>query len=188
MNHNWKDLDYWEARKLVAKIIPRITALKKDKSKVNAVREKGRKSGYHQYSVKEKDWIKQERLLSNDEINSFVEVSVRAAACPMPLNIDTYDSTVCVAKGEKITTIRGSIPIEDVIIGDFVLSYNEDLKILEYKPVLQTSMNGNKKIVEIETEIGFLKVTSDHRVYTQRGWVEAGKLLESDLIYTFTTN
>lgn len=90
-----KSMDYWEFRKLIATIIPRMTALKLDEEKVDAVREKGRKSGYHQYSLKEREWIKQERLLNNEEINSFVEVSVRAAACPMPLNIDTYDSTTC---------------------------------------------------------------------------------------------
>lgn len=183
-----KNLDYWSFRALVAKIIPRMTALKKDEAKVDAVREKGRKKNYIQYSVKEKEWIKQERLLSNDEINSFVEVSVRAAACPMPLNIDTYDSTVCVAKGERITTMRGNVPIEEVVVGDLVLSYDETTERIEYKPVLQTTMNGNKQIVEIETEEGFLKVTADHRIYTQRGWVEAGKLLQSDLIYTFTAN
>lgn len=88
-------LDYWEFRKLIATVIPRMTVLKHKEEQVNAVREKGRKSGYHQFNLKESEWVKQERLLSNDEINSFVEVSVRAAACPMPLNIDTFDSTVC---------------------------------------------------------------------------------------------
>lgn len=88
-------MNYWDLRKLVSKIVPRMTQLKLAKHQQDAVREKGRKSGYHQFNIKDREWRKQERLLNTEEVNSFVEVSVRAAACPMPLNIDTWDGLVC---------------------------------------------------------------------------------------------
>ena len=88
-------LDYWELRALISKIIPRTTTLQQNKEKVDAVREKGRKSGYHQFNLRSSQWVKQERLLNMEEVNSFVEISCRAAACPMPLNLDTYDALIC---------------------------------------------------------------------------------------------
>ena len=90
-----KNYSYWKLRKLVSKIIPRMTQLEKNYQKVGAVKEKGRKSNYHQFNLMEGEMIKQERLLNTQEVNSFVEVSVRAAACPMPLNIDTWDGLLC---------------------------------------------------------------------------------------------
>lgn len=88
-------MDYWELRKRVSQIIPRMTQLQRNVQQVDAVREKGRKSGYHQYNIVDREWRKQERLLNTEEVNSFVEISVRAAACPMPLNIDTWDGLLC---------------------------------------------------------------------------------------------
>lgn len=88
-------MDYWEFRSLIAQIIPRMTVLKQNEERVDAVREKGRKSGYFQYNLKAQEWVKQERLLNTEEVNSFVEISCRAAACPMPLNLDVYDALIC---------------------------------------------------------------------------------------------
>lgn len=88
-------MNYWELRKQVSKIIPRMTLLDQKESKVDAVKEKGRKSNYHQFNLLKGEMVKQERLLNTQEVNSFVEVSVRAAACPMPLNIDTWDGLLC---------------------------------------------------------------------------------------------
>lgn len=88
-------MNYWELRKLISRIVPRMTQLNFLSHKTGAVKEKGRKSGYHQYNLQKKEWIKQERLLNTEAVNSFVEVSLRAAACPMPLNIDTWDGLLC---------------------------------------------------------------------------------------------
>jgi len=63
--------------------------------KTDQVREKGRKRNYSQFNIVHNEWRKQERLLSTEEINSFLEVSVRASACPMPFNMDVWDGLVC---------------------------------------------------------------------------------------------
>jgi len=88
-------MDYWELRKGISKIIPRNTSLLKMKLAPKPIKEKGRKSGYSEFNLIKHKWIKQERLLNTQELNSFVEVSCRAAACPMPLNIDVWDGLLC---------------------------------------------------------------------------------------------
>jgi hypothetical protein len=88
-------MDYWELRKAVAAVIPRRTQLDSRRRHVGAVKEKGRKKNYHQFDLQTNEWKKQERLLDTETVNSFVEVSCRAAACPMPLNLDVWDGLVC---------------------------------------------------------------------------------------------
>ena len=87
--------DYWELRSAVAKLIPRQTRLRDVRKRVQQVREKGRKRGYKQYNLRLKHWVKQERLLDTQQVNSFVEISTRAQACPMPLNLDVWDGLIC---------------------------------------------------------------------------------------------
>jgi len=88
-------MDYWQVRELVSRVLPRMTQLTSEKRHVSAVREKGRKKDYKQFNVCSGEMVSQERLLSSDQINSFVEVSCRAGACPMPLNMDIWDGLLC---------------------------------------------------------------------------------------------
>lgn len=88
-------MDYYELRTALSKIVPRMTQLQPSKTKVNMVREKGRKGNYHQFHLGTGEWRKQERLLNTEEISSFLEISLRAAACPMPLNLDAWDGVTC---------------------------------------------------------------------------------------------
>jgi DNA repair photolyase len=88
-------IDYWQLRKMIAKIIPRMTQLKGSNREGEIVREKGRKKNYQQFNLMHSEWRKQERLLNTKEINSFLEISVRAAACPMPFNMDIWDGLTC---------------------------------------------------------------------------------------------
>lgn len=88
-------MDYWELRSIVAKIVPRMNQLYSSNRKSEIVREKGRKKNYSQFNLRHEEWRKQERLLNTEEINSFLEISVRAAACPLPFNMDIWDGLVC---------------------------------------------------------------------------------------------
>jgi len=88
-------LSYWEIREMVIKTVPRMTVLSTMKKKTNAVKEKGRKRNYQQFNLKEQEWRKQERLLNTEEINNFLEISLRAQACPMPFNMDIWDGLTC---------------------------------------------------------------------------------------------
>lgn len=90
-----ESMNYWELRKIVSRIIPRMTQLITNERSAVIVREKGRKKNYSQFNLIHNEWRKQERLLNTQEINSFLEISVRAAACPMPFNMDIWDGLTC---------------------------------------------------------------------------------------------
>jgi hypothetical protein len=66
-----------------------------DRGKVEAVKEKGRKKGYREFKQDNREWQSRARMLQEDNFGSFAEVSCRAAACPMPLNLDVYDAIFC---------------------------------------------------------------------------------------------
>jgi len=87
--------NYYHLRSQVARLIPRMTQLVSRKKHQGAVQEKGRKAGYREFKLTQRKWVKQERLLNVEEINSFAEISCRAAACPMPLNLDVWDGLIC---------------------------------------------------------------------------------------------
>lgn len=88
----------------------------------------------------------------------------------------------CIAQGEKVLTEAGENPIENLCVGDKLPSYNTETCQVEEDEVVAHVFNGIKEILEIETDLGVIRLTEDHRVWTQRGWVEAGKLTLSDSI------
>ena len=89
------DYTYWDLRRQVSRIVPRMTQLELRHRKPVIVREKGRKKNYSQFNLRYGEWRRQERLLNTEEINSFLEISCRAAACPMPFNGDVWDGLIC---------------------------------------------------------------------------------------------
>ena len=88
-------MNYYELRKQISKIIPRRSTLHNDLFKTGAIKEKGRKSNYYQFDLTQGQWLKNERLLDTEEVRSFAEISLRAAACPMPFNLDVWDGLRC---------------------------------------------------------------------------------------------
>jgi len=88
-------MNYFDLRSALSKVIGRQSLLSKLSDKLSAVKEKGRKSNYHQFDVTAGKWNKLERLLNTEEVKSFAEISLRAAACPMPLNLDVWDGLLC---------------------------------------------------------------------------------------------
>ncbi|MCK9281514.1 MAG: hypothetical protein M0P71_12890 [Melioribacteraceae bacterium] len=87
-------MNYWDYRKELKKLLPRVSKFYKPSEK-NKMKEKGRKKNYQQFHLQDKEFKKIERLLDTSEIKSFLEVSLRAQSCPMPLNIDVWDGLHC---------------------------------------------------------------------------------------------
>lgn len=88
-------MEYEEIRKLAARAVPGLRPFFSAERKSRAVREKGRKKNYSQYNLLEGEWQRQERLLKTEQIDSFLEISLRAQACPMPFNGDVWDGLKC---------------------------------------------------------------------------------------------
>lgn len=63
----------------------------------------------------------------------------------------------------------------------YTLSYNEENGELEYDKVTHSYFNGIRGLLKIALETGeVIEVTEDHRVYTKRGWIEAGELVVNE--------
>lgn len=90
----------------------------------------------------------------------------------------------CVARGTKILMGDGSIKnIEDVLVGDSVCSYSNGTN--RVSKVVNWFNNGDKEIVNVKCDCGFsLKCTKDHKILTQRGYVEASELTTNDFVFT----
>lgn len=82
----------------------------------------------------------------------------------------------CVPKGTLVVTSRGQVPIERVAVGDEVLTHRG-----RFMPVVQLHRSpGSSEIVTVRREASSTRLTANHRVLTQRGWVEASGLHVGD--------
>lgn len=88
-------MNYYELRKKVAKLIPRVRTLVPIQGKADMIKEKGRKTNYGEFALSETRVQDKRRLLNVEEVSSFLEISLRAAACPMPFNMDVWDGIIC---------------------------------------------------------------------------------------------
>jgi intein/homing endonuclease len=85
-----------------------------------------------------------------------------------------------------VSTDQGEMTLEDVVSrlksGEkiSILSYNERDAKCEMKPVVWGDVTRkNAKVIELRLKDGkSLRLTSDHKVYTDKGWMEAGELKE----------
>lgn len=103
---------------------------------------------------------------------------------------------LCIEGNAIVNTSSGLLTLEDVVnsVSDgkriLVLSYNEVSKNIEYKKVLWGSLMSKKaKVVKITLANGkTLKLTPDHKVYTDQGWVEAQDLKKYPNIKILSTS
>lgn len=96
----------------------------------------------------------------------------------------------CLAPGTKISTPKGLKNIENLNIGDDVYSYDETSKKFVIEKIIDVYHNmeisKNEKMYELVMENGNkLHITGNHKVLTQRGWIEAKHLLLTDEIINF---
>lgn len=93
----------------------------------------------------------------------------------------------CLHGDTVITTEVGDLTIRDIVerqlVGTRLPSLNDATGDVEEDVIVAAVHNGVRETIEVEVEDGrTLRLTSDHRVYTQRGWVEAGDLTLDDEI------
>lgn len=106
-----------------------------------------------------------------------------------PLIKKVLESTYgCLHGSTVITTDIGDITIEkiveDQLVGTKLPSFNEESCEIEQDEIVAAVCTGVQETLTIELEDGkTIRLTSDHRVYTTRGWVEAGDLTAEDEIF-----
>lgn len=84
----------------------------------------------------------------------------------------------CIGEGTLVSTSKGLIPIEDIKVGDLILTREG-----KFVSVLRHINNGVKPVVELKTRHGFrIKVTPEHKMWTPIGWFVADQCLDRCLV------
>lgn len=96
---------------------------------------------------------------------------------------DKYDDTAissiifdgldvhCLAKGTKVSMADGTEKnIENIRIGDSIISYNIDKEIFESKIITKTYHVTHNHLVQIDTDDTSIITTKDHPFWTNEGW------------------
>ena len=91
----------------------------------------------------------------------------------------------CFIAGTLVTTRSGLKPIEEIKIGDYVLSRNEETGEDSYKKVTDTLVRSTQEICTIELENGNIKSTTGHLFMVKdKWWKSAVELLVGDVLVT----
>lgn len=91
----------------------------------------------------------------------------------------------CFPAGTLVSTQTGRKPIEDIRIGDHVLSQNVATGELTYKPVLETSVRQSDAITEVVTNNERFLVTRGHPLWVNgRQWQMAKQLRRGDILHS----
>lgn len=111
----------------------------------------------------------------NDDTHQFVEIDVEEVDTYLIAGTENLLNTTfilthnwyCFPAGTKVSMGNGGVKnIEDVSVGDIVLSYNEETKEIEAKKVIQTKNPIHNDLVRYELDNGLvLTSTFDHPIY-----------------------
>ena len=91
----------------------------------------------------------------------------------------------CFIAGTLVTTRSGLRPIEEIKIGDYVLSRNEETRENSYKKVTDTLVRSIQEICTIKFQNGKIKSTTGHLFMVKNKWwkaaleLKAGDILET---------
>ena len=93
----------------------------------------------------------------------------------------------CFVAGTLVSTVDSFKEIENIQVGDIVLSYNEEIHQNEYSVVLQTMIHDvTEEIYDLYIENEILNVTGIHRFYIRRKhdieWIPASDLCIGDYV------
>jgi len=113
------------------------------------------------------------RLLETGSVIHFTGATVDAARSKNLADV------WCVAEGEPVLTERGMVAIERVLPGDRVWTQTG------FKEVLQSGRTAEgREVLRIVTTEGELRVTPDHVVWANGGWIRADRLEAGDSMAT----
>ena len=87
----------------------------------------------------------------------------------------------CLAAGTEVLTSVGPVMVEDLQVGDLVLSQNPDTGELAYKPVLATTVRPSGVLTRIRTDEGEYLTSGGHPLWVvDRGWEKARNIKPGD--------
>jgi len=91
----------------------------------------------------------------------------------------------CFVAGTLVRTRLGTLPIESLQAGDYVLAQDQDTGEVAYKVVLRTTIRPPAKMVRIESGGEQITTTLGHPFWVEgQGWKMAKELKAGDLLHT----
>jgi len=91
----------------------------------------------------------------------------------------------CVPKGTQIRTLYSTKNVEDLNINDKIISFNTKTFKKEEDVVIDKWIVEDLELIEIETEIGSIKIPLTKQVFTRRGYIFAYDLKITDEILSW---
>jgi len=89
---------------------------------------------------------------------------------------------LCIAAGQSVVTFRGDVPIEEVLVGDMVMTSSG------WAAVVRSERTGVQvPVVRVVTEFGETILTGSHPVKVGDNWVRADRLRPGDIVTAWTT-
>ncbi|PSB53723.1 DNA polymerase III subunit gamma/tau, partial [Chamaesiphon polymorphus] len=114
---------------------------------------------------------------SNTGVDNIRELIERAQYAPVQCRYKVYIIDECLTGDSLVLTTNGLARIDDrSLLGQKVLSYNEDRGTWEWKRVLRWLDRGEKSTLTIKTTHRELSCTGNHLLRTDRGWIKAQDL------------
>ena len=93
----------------------------------------------------------------------------------------------CLVPGSKVQTSTGLVAIEEIQVGDLVLSQNVETAELALKPVILTTVRPPKSTIEIVTKNETIEATGGHYWFVSgRGWLKTRDLEPGMTLHTAT--
>jgi hypothetical protein len=93
--------------------------------------------------------------------------------------------TDCLAAGTPVWTAKGPLAIEQICVGDLVLSQDCETGELAYKPVLKTTIRPAGKLIKIEAEGETFETSGGHLFWVAgKGWIRSRKLQSGQVLHT----
>ena len=94
-----------------------------------------------------------------------------------------FGTSYCFVEGTLVTTADGFKPIEEIEVGDEVLSEDETTGEVSIKKVTQTYVNETDELVHIRVNGETISATPSHPFYVYKfGWTLAGSLKAGDVL------
>ncbi len=114
---------------------------------------------------------------SNTGVDNIREIIERAQYAPVQCRYKVYTIDECLTGDSLVLTSNGWTRIDDrTLVGQKVLSYNDNHDTWEWKQVLRWVERGKKSTLTIKTTEREISCTGNHLIRTDRGWIEAQSL------------
>jgi hypothetical protein len=98
--------------------------------------------------------------------------------------VETIRPISCLVAGSPVRTDRGSVPVEEVKVGDLVLSKDPVSGELSYQAVLRTTVRDPEPVWKATTDRGEIRGTGGHNFWVSgRGWTMLRDIKPNDRLH-----